>query len=247
MEERWSSQYIPALEEFIRVPNLTVFCDPEFLTNGLIQEAKSVVSKFAKALEIEGLSEHVVEEEGRPPMYIYLHEQADAPNLMFYGHLDKMPHCEGWEEPKHPTNPVTIGEWMFGRGSSDDGYAAFTVLLAMKAAQVQGKRLPRVCLVLETEEESGSDSLLFLLSKARDLTGVPDYCFCMDSGCMDYDRLWLTSSLRGVVNIDLKIEAAKTAYHSGEAGGVVPETFAVWRVLLDRLDDPATGMVHEDF
>lgn len=180
-------------------------------------------------------------------MYIYLHESSEGKNMMFYGHLDKQPHGEGWESPKHPTEPVTIGEWMYGRGSSDDGYAAFTVLLGMKIAQLQGKKLPRICLVLETEEESGSDNLLYLLDKAKDLIKVPDYCFCMDSGCMDYDSLWMTSSLRGVVVLDLKIEASKMAYHSGEAGGVLPETFSILRTLLSRLDDPETGKVHEDF
>ena len=81
VEERWNSQYIPALEEFIRVPNLTVFCDPEFLTNGLIQEAKSVVSRFAQALEIEGLSEHVVEEEGRRSELLFVSLEAGTSTL----------------------------------------------------------------------------------------------------------------------------------------------------------------------
>ena len=55
--------------------------------------------------------------------------------------------------------------------------------------------MPRICLVLETEEESGSDSLIQLLDQAKETTGVPDFLFCLDSGCIDYDHLWLTSSL----------------------------------------------------
>ena len=47
--------------------------------------------------------------------------------------------------------------------------------------------MPRVCLVLETEKESGSDSLIELLNLAKDSTGVPDFLFCMDSGCIDYE------------------------------------------------------------
>ena len=47
--------------------------------------------------------------------------------------------------------------------------------------------MPRVCLVLETEEESGSISLIDLLNMAQEVTGVPDFLFCMDSGCIDYD------------------------------------------------------------
>jgi hypothetical protein len=47
--------------------------------------------------------------------------------------------------------------------------------------------MPRVCLVLETEEESGSESLIELLNLAKESTVVPDFLFCMDSGCIDYE------------------------------------------------------------
>ena len=101
-------------------------------------------------------------------------------------------------------------------------------------------------MVLETEEESGSENLLPLLSAAKDFIGTPDYCFCMDSGAFDYNQLWLTSSLRGVCCIDLTVSFGKTGYHSGETGGIIPETFRIMRTLLDRLDNSATGAVIED-
>jgi len=54
---------------------------------------------------------------------------------MLYGHLDKQPHMEGWDEGKGPTEPVIEGGRLYGRGSSDDGYVPFAVLTAIKAAQ----------------------------------------------------------------------------------------------------------------
>jgi len=45
---------------------------------------------------------------------------------------------------------------------------------------------PRTCLVLETEEESGSANLIELLVLAKDVLGTPDVLFCMDSGAFDY-------------------------------------------------------------
>jgi len=110
-------------------------------------------------------------------------------------------------------------------------------MLAVKAAQLRNAPLPRICLVLETEEESGSPNLIKLLGLSEDFIGKPDCLFCMDSGCLDYERLWVTSSLRGVAMVDLEVEAAKGGYHSGEVGGIVPETFRIVRALLDRLDD----------
>ena len=161
--------------------------------------------------------------------------------MLLYGHLDKQPHGEGWHEGLSPTDPVIRGDLLYGRGSSDDGYAVFTCMLAIKAGQEQGAKMPRICMILETEEESGSDNLIDLLKKAKDATGVPDILFCMDSGCIDYEQLWMTSSLRGVCIMDFRVTIGAAGYHSGEVGGIVPETFRVVRELLDRLDDKATG------
>ena len=136
---------------------------------------------------------------------------------------------------------------LYGRGSSDDGYAAFSCLLAIKAAQAQGAKMPRTVLVLETEEESGSPNLISLLTQAADVIGKLDVCFCLDSGCLDYEQLWTTSSLRGMVKVDMQVECGITGYHSGEVGGLVPETFRIVRSLLNRVDNVETGEVHPDF
>lgn len=165
---------------------------------------------------------------------------------MFYGHLDKQPWMEGWSEGLGPTDPVIRGEFLHGRGGADDGYACFSTMLAIKNAQMQGVPHPRCALVLETEEESGSPSLIPLLKIAAEAIGDPDYMFCCDSGAFNYEKLWLTSSLRGISLHDLTVQAGKGGYHSGEVGGVVPETFRVCRELLSRLDDTKTGRVIDE-
>lgn len=103
--------------------------------------------------------------------------------------------------------------------------------------------MPRICLVLETEEESGSPNLVALLKDAADVIGAPDACFCMDSGAFDYNQLWVTSSLRGICIIDMTVQHGHAGYHSGEVGGIVPETFRIIRMLLNRLDNAETGEV----
>ena len=178
------------------------------------------------------------------PLIVYVvekSEHAKDTQLMFYGHLDKQPWMDGWDEGLSPCDPVIRGDYMYGRGSSDDGYAPFSTMLAIKNAQVQGVPVPRCALVLETEEESGSPNLIDLLNAAKSFIGEPDYLFCLDSGAFDYSQLWLTSSLRGISLHDMTVSAAKSGYHSGEVGGIVPETFRVVRELLNRLDDPLTG------
>lgn len=206
-----------------------------------------VVDKYINQLEIKGIHRHVFHPEGTNPLIVYVVDPTEGAtkNVMLYGHLDKQPWGTGWEEDLLPTDPVIRGDYMYGRGSSDDGYSAFACMLAVKSIQLAGGKQPRVVLVLETEEESASPNLIPLLQLAEPVIQKPDACFCMDSGALDYDQLWLTSSIRGVCIVDVTIEAAKVGYHSGETGGIIPETFRIARSLLNRLDDVETGKVTE--
>jgi acetylornithine deacetylase/succinyl-diaminopimelate desuccinylase-like protein len=97
--------------------------------------------------------------------------------------------------------------------------------------------------VLETSEESGSPDLPFYLEHLRDRLGEVTLVVCLDSGGFDYDRLWLTSSLRGLVAAEVTARVLPSGLHSGMASGVVPSSFRVLRVLLDRLEDAVTGRV----
>ncbi|KNC70098.1 hypothetical protein SARC_17378, partial [Sphaeroforma arctica JP610] len=72
------------------------------------------------------------------------------------------------------------------------------------AAIDQGQTLPRTVILLETEEESGSANLLYLMDKVKDTLGAPDVCICLDSETADYDRIWVTSSLKGLAACNLK-------------------------------------------
>jgi len=204
-----------------------------------------LVDDYVNELKLEGLSKKTFQPEGMPPLIVYMVEATGGSNqnIMMYGHLDKQPWMAGWREGLGPTDPVIEGDLLYGRGGADDGYSVFSCLLAVKNLQMQGIAHPRIAMVLESEEESGSPFLIPLLKEAKDSIGEPDFCFCMDSGAFDYDHLWITSSLRGICILDLTVEAAKGGYHSGEVGGIVPETFRIVRELLSRLDDPKTGEV----
>jgi len=204
-----------------------------------------LVDGYVNKLGVKGLSKKIYRAENGLPMVVYVVEptEGQTKNVLFYGHLDKQPYGPGWMEGVPPNAPTLKGDILYGRGGADDGYAPFSCMLAIKACQDQGIPMPRIALVLETEEESGSPNLLKLLAIANESIGTPDVCFCMDSGAFDYDSLWMTSSLRGICIIDATIECGAAGYHSGEVGGIVPETFRIVRTLLDRLDDKATGEV----
>jgi hypothetical protein len=63
----------------------------------------------------------------------------------------------------------------------------------------------------------------------------------LDSGSPTYDRLWVTTSLRGAVIGTLTVRVLDHGVHSGQAGGLVPSSFRIARLLLDRVEHAATG------
>ncbi|HKY36785.1 MAG TPA: c-type cytochrome [Polyangiaceae bacterium] len=66
---------------------------------------------------------------------------------------------------------------------------------------------------------------------------------CLDSGCANYDQLWSTTSLRGLVLGNLEVSLLREGVHSGDATGVVAASERVVRILLDRLEDSSTGAI----
>ncbi len=73
--------------------------------------------------------------------------------------------------------------------------------------------------------------------------GDVDFVVGLDSGCGDYERLWMTTSLRGLAAGTLTVDVLTEGVHSGDASGVVPSSFRIARKLLDRLEDAATGRI----
>jgi acetylornithine deacetylase/succinyl-diaminopimelate desuccinylase-like protein len=101
----------------------------------------------------------------------------------------------------------------------------------------------RCVLVIEACEESGSYDLPYYIDHLAERIGRPSLVVCLDSGCGNYDQLWLTTSLRGIAAGTLSVEVLEEGVHSGDASGVVPSSFRILRQLLSRLEDEASGAV----
>ncbi len=62
----------------------------------------------------------------------------------------------------------------------------------------------RFVLYFETDEESGSKDLIYYLKKNLEKVGEPELIVCTDSGVIDYKHFCITTSLRGLMNFNLK-------------------------------------------
>lgn len=101
-------------------------------------------------------------------------------------------------------------------------------------------------MLIEGDEESGNfiDSYI---EQLKDRIGTPQIIFCLDSGSLDYEHLFITKSLRGYLGGTLKTQVLEVGVHSGEISGVVPAAFRVLNLAIGKLENVNTGVVNEKF
>jgi len=247
VNEEWEAA-LPSLQDFVRIPNLSPNYDPDWATNGLLEKVTNHVADWVKAQKVEGCIVEVLEEAEYSP-FLYVEVPATpgsdkvGTTFLMYGHLDKQPHGPGWDEGIEPTGALIKDGKLYGRGAGDDGYAVYGCIIALKALQKQGIAHPRIVILAETSEESGSCHLGHWVEKLADRIGEPNAVYCLDSGAEDYETLWMTTSLRGVVMGSLEVGVLTQGTHSGFGGGIAPDAFRVARQLLARVEDPVTGKI----
>jgi acetylornithine deacetylase/succinyl-diaminopimelate desuccinylase-like protein len=246
VESVWDQSIVPTLVEYIRIPNKSPAFDPEWREHGHMHRAVALISDWCKRQPIVGLQLEVIEHPNRTPV-IWAEVPGVGPHanetVLLYGHLDKQPEMSGWAEGLGPWTPVLRGDRLYGRGGADDGYAAFASLTAIAALQRAHQPHARIVMLIEATEESGSPDLPYYVDALAQRLGSPSLVVCLDSGCGNYEQLWCTTSLRGIIGGTLTVRVLTEGVHSGDAGGVVPSSFRVLRQLLDRVEAASTGEI----
>jgi acetylornithine deacetylase/succinyl-diaminopimelate desuccinylase-like protein len=248
----WDGDIVARLVDYIRLPAKSPHFDPEWREHGHIEEAIQQALAWVRRQALEGLQAEVIRLEGRTPVLFFDIPARGAPatrkSVVLYGHLDKQPEMTGWRAGLGPWTPVLEEGRLYGRGGADDGYAVFAALSAIAALDAEGVARPRCLGLIETCEESGSYDLPEYLNVLAPRMGDVGLVIALDSGAGNYDQLWATTSLRGLVNGTLRVDILSEGVHSGDAGGVVPSSFRIARELLDRVDDARGGAVRsKDF
>ena len=240
---QWDDEIVPRLVDYIRIPAKSPHFDPSWEAHGHIERVVALADAWARAQPVTGLAVEVIRLPGRTPLLYFEAPGRSDRTVLLYGHLDKQPEMVGWRADAGPWSPVLENGRLYGRGGADDGYAIFAALSALGALDAQ--RLPRARCVglIETCEESGSYDLPAYLEALAPRIGKVDLVVGLDSGCGDYERLWMTTSLRGLAAGTLKVEVLTEGVHSGDASGVVPSSFRIARKLVERLEDSTNGWI----
>src|ERR1700747_3208651 len=245
VDQCWDDEVVPTLFEYIKIPNKSPSFDPDWAAHGFMEDAVALFAHWARAKLplLPGASLEVVRLPGRTPVIVIEVPGESEDSVLLYGHLDKQPEMVGWAEGYGPWIPRLEGDKLYGRGGADDGYAMFGALSALLALREQEMSHAHCIVLIEACEESGSYDLPYYIDHLAQTIGSPSLVVCLDSGCGNYDQLWMTTSLRGIASGTLTVQVLDEGVHSGDASGVVPSSFRILRQLLSRLEEETSGAI----
>lgn len=243
----WDDSILPSLAEYVRIPNKSPMFDANWEEQGFMEDAVKLMLDWVETQDVAGLRSEVHRLPGRTPTILLTIDGKADDTVLIYGHLDKQPEFTGWEDGLEPFEPVFRDDKLYGRGGADDGYAIYAAIAAIKSLQDQGLSYPRILVLIEASEESGSPDLPYYMDQLEDQISSASLVIALDSTCGNYDQLWVTTSLRGMIISDLTVKVLHEGVHSGAAGGIVPSSFRLLRQLISRLEDENSGVITPDF
>jgi acetylornithine deacetylase/succinyl-diaminopimelate desuccinylase-like protein len=217
------------LEALVRIESVSA--DPA--RAGEVQRSAEAVAALFSA---EGFDTRITSADGGAPAVIAQKPGPEgAPAILLYAHHDVQPENDhaDWDSP--PFEPTERGDRLYGRGAADDK-AGIAAHLAAIRALADDLRIG-VTVFVEGEEEIGSSTLAALLEQEADHLHA-DVIVIADSGNWDIGVPALTTSLRGLVRVDIEVRTLTHAVHSGMWGGLVPDSLmTLARVIASLHDD----------
>jgi len=196
-------------------------------------EAAAALTALCKALGF------AVQAFGNPPCLVaQRHVAQGLPTVALYAHYDVQPPGEtsAWQSP--PFVATAREGRLYGRGTADDKGGIMVHLAAVEAWLAAQQSLPvNVKLIFDGEEEVGSPGLAKLLQTQPEHLAA-DALVMMDAGNPETGLPGLTTSLRGILLMDVEVQVSKTSLHSGLWGGPVPDAaMALAKMLASLVDD----------
>lgn len=231
------SDFLNDLKTLVRIPSISF---PGFDPEPVRHSADAVAELFKQT----GLTDvRILETEGHPSVFAQWIGAAHSPTILLYAHHDVQPTGDDsfWSTPAF--EPDERDGRLYGRGTSDDKAGVVMYAAAIRSYLETKHGLPlNVKIIIEGEEEIGSTNLQTLLDHNRDLF-TADVVLIADSENFDSGIPSLTTSLRGIVTVNVEVKALSSSVHSGTWGGPLPDpVIALSRALaglVNRQGKPA--------
>ncbi|MGC6424739.1 MAG: M20/M25/M40 family metallo-hydrolase [Lentimonas sp.] len=223
---------LDALKDYIRCQSVST--DPAY-ADGMV-EARNYATALLEQL---GFNVELVETELHPILLAERHGDPSWPHVVIYGHYDVQPAdpFELWTSDAF--EPTVRDGRVYGRGTADNKGPTIVHMTALSRVLVEHPDLPiNLTYVIEGEEEIGSPSMPQFFDTHAERLAKADFLLVSDTGSPNTEQIVITTALRGLVGLEVKVKGAKVDLHSGVHGGAVYNPLQALAEICASLHNP---------
>ena len=239
--ERWvttnQSVIVGELVDLLSIPNVAAD------RANIIRNVEFLEKAFAK----RGFSARRLETAGNPLFFAERKTPGATKTTLIYAHVDGQPvDAKAWNQPD-PFKPVMRDERIYARSASDDKGPIAAMLAALDALAASGiAPSTHLKVIIDTEEEASSPSLVPAVKQYRDLLAA-DMMLIFDGPIHSSGRPTLAFGARGIITANLTVYGPKSGVHSGNYGNWVANPALRLSRLLASLKDDEGRVTVEGF
>lgn len=223
---------LKTLSEYARFPSVS--------TDSAYAEGMAQARDYATALLAQlGFQVEAVETARHPILFAERHGNPDWPHVVLYGHYDVQPAdpFELWTSPAF--EPTVRNGRLYGRGTADNKGPTIVHMSALARVLEAHPDLPlNLTYVIEGEEEIGSPSMPEFFDRYGERLAKADCLLVSDTGSPNTEQLVITTGLRGLVDLELKLRGPARDLHSGIHGGAVCNPLQALAEICASLHNP---------
>lgn len=206
---------LETLKSYVRFPSVST--DPAFAQG--MQGARDFATGLLEEL---GFTVERVETDLHPILYAERIRNPDWPHVVLYGHYDVQPPDPLNRWTSEPFEPEVRDGRLYARGAADNKGPTIVHMAALARVLEKFPELPlNLTYVIEGEEEIGSPSMAKFFDSHGERLSRADFLLVSDTGSPNAEQIVITTALRGLVDLEIKLKGAKSDLHSGIHGGAV--------------------------
>ena len=224
-------KHLDELKDFLRIPSVSAKSehrsDVKHAADWLVERMLEAGMETAEIHPTDGHPIVLGEWRGAP----------GAPTLLVYGHYDVQPPepLDEWSSP--PFEPEVRDGKLYARGAVDDKGQLYLYLKAVEAHITTKGRLPvNLVMLIEGEEEVGSPHLTDFIAAHRERLAA-DAVLISDTGMFAPGLPSITTGLRGMAYMEIRVRGPRSDLHSGSYGGAVVNPANALAGIIAKLHD----------
>ncbi|MEL7535120.1 MAG: dipeptidase, partial [Bacteroidota bacterium] len=223
-------RFIAELIDLLKIPSISA--DSAYKAD-VDRAADWLVDQITK-LDVDRVEKYPTP--GHPIVYAEKIIGDDKPTVLVYGHYDVQPPdpLDLWHSP--PFEPVIKEGNIYARGACDDKGQMYMHLKALEVLNQQGGVPCNVKLLIEGEEEIGSDNLENWVSANKEMLAA-DIVLVSDTSILSNDQPSITVGLRGMSYVEVEVTGPNRDLHSGVYGGAVDNPINVLCEMIASMKD----------